>query len=289
MILVTGGTGTIGRHVARELLARGAEFRVAARDTEKVTRVLGPEINSIPFDYLDPPSMRQAFESAEVVYLLHIGGPNGRHQATAAIEIAREVGVGRIVLQSAFGADDQPGYSLGRIHRDVELYLLASGLTATVLRPNSFMENHINYLGGPIRAEGKLYEPLGDARVSYIAARDIGAVAAQVLVSEGYENQSYDLTGPEAVSGAEVADAISRATGRTIEYVNVSEDAVRQAMAGASHEDIEGVLDLYRYDRSGATARVTRNVQDITGQPAQDIRAWAIEHAEAFLPQTAMV
>lgn len=289
MILVTGATGTIGRQVVRELLARGVEFRVAAHDTAKVTQVLGPEINSVPFDYMDPPSVRRAFESAKTVYLLHIGGSNGRHQATAAIDMAREVGVERIVLQSAFGADDKPGYSLGTFHREVELYLLASGLTGTVLRPNSFMENHINFLGGPIKQEGKLYEPLGDARVSYIAARDVGAVAAEVLVSEGYENQSYDLTGPEAVSGAEVADALSRATGRPIEYVNVSDDAVRQALAGASEEEIEGILELYAYDRSGATARVTHTVEEIAGRPAQDIRAWAIEHADAFMPDTALV
>lgn len=289
MILVTGATGTIGRQVVRELLARGAEFRVAAHDTAKVTQVLGPEINSVPFDYMDPPSVRRAFESAKTVYLLHVGGSAGRHQATAAIEAAREVGVERIVLQSAFGADDQPGYTLGAFHRDVELYLLASGLTGTVLRPNSFMENHINFLGGPIKTEGKLYEPLGDARVSYVAARDVGAVAAQVLVSEGYENQSYDLTGPEAVGGTEVAEALSRATGRTIEYVNVSDDDVRQALAGESHEMIEGVLGLYAYDRSGATARVTRTVEEISGRPAQDVRAWAIEHAEAFMPDAALV
>lgn len=284
MILVTGGTGTIGQHVVRELLARGAEFRVAARDTAKVTELLGPEIGSVPFDYNDVASIRRAFESSRTVFLLHPGGSNGRHQATAAIDVAREVGVQRIVLQSAFGADDQPGYSLARFHREVELYLLASGLTGTVLRPNSFFENLIKFLGDSIKTEGKFYLPLGDARVSYIAARDVGAVAASVLVSEGYENQSYDLTGPEAVSGAELADALSRATGRTIEYVDVTEDAVRETLQGASEEAVEGILGLYAYDRSGATARVTGTVEEISGRPPQDVRAWAIENADALTP-----
>jgi len=159
---------------------------------------------------------------------------------------------------------------------------VASGLAGTVLRPNSFMENFINYLAEPIRSEGKLYLPLETAKVSYVAARDVGAVAATVLTSEGYENQSYDLTGPEAVTGSQVAEALSGATGRPIEYVSVGEDAVRQALAAASQTEIEGVLGLYEYDRSGATARITNTVQEFTGRPAQDIRSWAVEHAAAF-------
>ena len=283
MILVTGATGNVGKQVVRELLARRANFRVGVRDAAKAREVLGPEVDSVPLDFDDAASLKRAFDSARKIYLVTPGGAAGRDQAMRAIDVANATGVELIVRQSAFGADEQPGYSLGRVHREVELYLLASGLTATILRPNSFMENFSVYMGDIIRETGKLTMPLSDAKVSYIATRDIGAVAATVLTTEGYERQSYDLTGPEAVTCAEVANALSRATGRSIEYVDVPEDAVREAMAGAPEEDIEGILGLYEYDRSGATSRVTRTVQDITGQPPQDIRSWTMEHAQEFV------
>jgi uncharacterized protein YbjT (DUF2867 family) len=240
-------------------------------------------VDSVPLNYDDSTSLRQAFESAQKVFLVTVGGTAGRDQAIRAIDTAINAGIEQIVRLSAIGSDDQPGYSLGRSHREVELYLLAAGVNATILRCNSFMENFSVYMGEMIREEGKLAMPLGDAKVSYIATRDIGAVAATVLTTEGYERKSFDLTGPEAVSAAEVAEALSRATGRNIEYVDVPEEAVRQALAGAPEEDIEGILGLYAYDRSGATARVTGTVQEITGQPPQDIRSWAMEHAQEFV------
>ncbi|MHB8995639.1 MAG: SDR family oxidoreductase [Armatimonadota bacterium] len=283
MILVTGATGNVGGQVVRELLARQANFRIGVRDSAKARAVLGAEVDSVPLNFDDPASVKQAFQSAQKVFLVTPGGTAGRDQALLAIEAAQESGVEHIVRLSALGADDQPGYSLGRRHREVELYLLATGMNATILRCNSFMENFSVYMGDMIREQGKFAMPLGEAKVSYIATRDIGAVAATVLTTEGYERQSYDLTGPEALTCHEVADAISRATGQNIEYLDVPEDAVRQAMAGASEEDIEDILGLYQYDRSGATARVTGTVQEITGQPPQDIRSWAMEHAQEFV------
>jgi uncharacterized protein YbjT (DUF2867 family) len=282
MILVTGATGNVGTQVVRELLERGANFRVGVRDAAKARAVLGSEVDSVPLNFDDQASIEQAFESAQKVFLVTPGGTAGRDQAMRAIDAAKEAGVEHIVRLSALGSDDQPGYSLGRAHRDVELYLLATGMNATILRCNSFMENFSVYLGDIIRETDKLTLPLGNAKVSYIATRDIGAVAATVLTTEGYERQSYDLTGPEAVTCAQVADAISRATGQSVEYVDVPEDAVREAMAGAPEEDIADILGLYEYDRSGATARVTGTVQEITGQPPQDIRSWAMEHAQDF-------
>jgi len=283
MILVTGATGTVGRCVVAELVARGSRFEVGARNPEKVREVLGPDIATVPLDFDDPASLKRAMQSAKKVYLLTPGAPPDDPQAKAAIDAAREAGVEYIVRQSALRADASPGYAIGRIHREVELYLLASGMTATILRPNHFMENLLG-MAGTVKAEGKLYSSSGEARMSMIAAKDIGAVAAHVLTNEGFENQSYDLTGPEAVTYAEIAEAISKATARKVQYLSITDEQAREAMGKQMPEwVVEALVDLAAYDRSGGMSKVNRNVEIITGKVPQDVRAWALEHAAAFV------
>ena len=105
-----------------------------------------------------------------------------------------------------------------------------SGLAWTFLRPNSFMQNLVTYMGGLIVEEGAIYEPAGDARVSYIDAGDIGRVAARVLTEPGHEGWAYDLSGPQALTHDEVAEHLTRALGRTIRHVRVPDDAYRKKL-----------------------------------------------------------
>ncbi|MEN6548390.1 MAG: SDR family oxidoreductase, partial [Armatimonadia bacterium] len=273
----------VGRYVVAELLARKVKFVVGARHPEKVKEVLGPDILAVPLDFDDPASLKRAMQSAKKIYLLTPGEPPDDPQAKAVIDAAREAGVEHIVRHSALGADVSPGYTIGQVHRAVELYLLASGMTATILRPNHFMENLLG-MAGTVKAEGKLYSSSGEARMSMIAAKDIGAVAAHVLTNEGFENQSYDLTGPEAVTYGEIADAIGKATARNVQYVSITDDQAREAMGKQMPEwVVEALLDLAAYDRSGGLSKVNKNVEMITGKVPQDVRAWALEHAAAFV------
>lgn len=280
MILVTGATGTVGRELVQELLKRQANFRVAARETAKVTEILGPAINSVPLDFDDEASLRRAFESADKLFLLTPHTPHAGEQARRAIDVACEVGVKHIVRQSVSGADTHPAYQIGRAHRETELYLLASGVAGTVLRPAYFMSNFLA-MKDTIR-DGKLYMPLGNVPIATMAPRDIAAVAAVTLTEEGYENQSFDLTGPENVTGTQIAEAFSHALGRAVEYVPISDDDFRKAMAGASEWLVESYVNLFQYMRGGPPP-VNNNVEKITGRGAQDIRAWALEHMEALL------
>ena len=183
-------------------------------------------------------------------------------------------------------ADVNPTYQIGEWHREVELYLVASGIPGTILRPNSFMENLANFQGEAIRAEGKLYAATGDGKVSYIAARDVAAVTAECLINEAHVDCSYDLVGPEAVTMTEVAAALSDATGRHIEYVPIDDAAIRKAMAGAPDWLVRLAIELSEFDRTGRMSAVNGNVKLITHREPQDFRSWAAEHAARFMPAT---
>lgn len=284
MILVIGGTGTVGRHVVAELLTRGANFAVGSRHPEKVNELVGPEVRVVPLDLDNEASVKQAVRSAGKLFLLTPGESAHDEQAMRVIEAARGAGTGHVVRLSAYGADANPTYSVGRIHREVELALLASGVTSTILRANHFMENTLAF-APRIKVAGNFSTPSADARISHIAAKDIGAAAAHILMNEGFENQSLDLSGPEANTMAEVADALSRATGRNIEYVPVTDDEWRQIVAAAGMPAlyIDALLELYDFDRAGNMSAVNNNVQQIIGRPPQDYRSWALEHAAEFM------
>lgn len=286
MILVTGATGTIGRHVVAELQARGEPFRVAHRNAAHVREVLGPEVNSVPFDYLDQTTYLPAMQSADTLFLLTPTADWAHERAMAVIDAAREAGVQKIVRQSALHADANPTYTLAEWHREVELYLVASAIPGTILRPNHFMENFREYMGETIRSQGKFYSSSGDGRMSYVSGRDVAAVAAECLVDDEHTGKSYDLTGPEAFSLRDAAAILSRATGRRIEYVPVDEQQVREAMFGAPDWLVQVALELEEFDRQGEMSPVNNNIEAILGRPAQDFASWAAEHAQEFIPAT---
>lgn len=286
MILVTGPTGTIGRYVVAELQAREEPFRVAHRDAGHVGNVLGPHVHSVPFDYLDPTSYLPAMQSADTLFLLTPAADWAHERAMAVIDAARETGVQKIVRQSVLRADANPTYTLAEWHREVELYLVASAIPGTILRPNHFMENFRDYMGETIRSEGRFYSSAGDGHVSFVSGRDIAAVAVECLINDEHIGKSYDLTGPEAFSLWDAAAVLSRTTGRRIEYVPVDEQQVREAMSGAPGWLVRVMLEMDEFDRQGEMSPVNSNIETILGRPAQDFASWAAEHAQEFIPAT---
>ena len=111
-----------------------------------------------------------------------------------------------------------------------EEQLKASGMAYTILRPASFMQNFLFHYSPTIKAQGTVYQSLGDARMAIIDTRDIGDVAVAVLTSAGHEGKTYELTGPEALTYSEAAEKIGAATGRAVRYIDVPAAAYEQVL-----------------------------------------------------------
>src|SRR5438132_8027723 len=131
-------------------------------------------------------------------------------------------GVRHVVNLTAMGVEMLEGMAL----RKVERYLEDSGIGFTHLRPNFFMQV---FSGGPlltdIRSTGAIHVPAADARISYIDARDIAAVAAAALSEAGHVGRAYNLTGGQALDHHEVVHAISESAGRAVRYVPIRAEA----------------------------------------------------------------
>jgi len=176
------------------------------------------------------------------------------------------------VRSSILGAGGRTDAEFIDSHAQTDAYLASSGVPYVILRPNLFLQNVPESNIPAIGPDGNLYLDAGDARISMVDTRDVAAVAAVVLTEPGHAGQSYDVTGPEALSYTDVAAALTRSIGREVQYVDVPDDAVRQALAGYGLDAwlVEALIGLYQdYRRSGAdgyAAQVTDTVQRLTGR-----------------------
>ncbi|MGD0678736.1 MAG: NAD(P)H-binding protein [Polyangiaceae bacterium] len=183
--LVTGSTGTIGSKVLAALAeTENIEVRAGVRSGDRGLAVRAANVKPIDFDFEKPDSVSAALRGVERAFLLPPMGDNPVAICNRFVDQAKQAGVKHIVKLSAFGCDMDPGILLGRAHRTVEKHLEASGVAWTFLRPNNFMQNFINF-HGPDK-QGNNFLPWGNGAVSFIAAEDIGAVAARALSSEGH-------------------------------------------------------------------------------------------------------
>ena len=166
-------------------------------------------------------------------------------------------------------------------HRDVALHLDATGLPATYLAPSLYMETLLE-AAGTIREEGVIRAPAGRGRVGFVAARDVAAVAARVLTSPGHEDATYVLTGPEALSFADVAERVSEVFARQVDYENQTASRARKAMldSGLDRWAAEGRLELFDWIRQGGADTVTTAVREVTGDDPRRIEDW-LENARA--------
>jgi uncharacterized protein YbjT (DUF2867 family) len=262
-VLVTGGTGTTGSRVAAALRERGVPVRVASRR---------PAPGQVRFDWADPGTHAGALDGVRAVYLVApIGVADPAPLVAPFLALARERGVRRVVLLSSSAVPEgAPG--LGELHRMVS----GSVPEPTVLRPSWFMQN---VLGDhphacSARIDGEIVTATGAGRVAFVDAGDIAAVAAHALADEEPRVGEYVLTGPEALSYADVAAVLTEVTGRAVRHraVGVEELTARFVAAGYPADFSAVLAALDAGIARGTEDRTTSAVQDVTGRPPRSFR-----------------
>jgi len=280
-VLVTGATGTIGRDVAKILSENAVPIRAGVRDQAKARKQFGADIALATFDFEDAASFPGALKGFEKVFLLPPLMSNQVEVANAFVDAAKRAGVRHIVKLSAIGADASPPYTFGKWHAANEQHIRESGLAFTFLRPNSFMQNFITYFPPH---DGTIYLPWENGKASFVDTRDIAAVAAEALTSDGHEEKTYTPTGPAPLGIAEVASILSETAGREINYVDVPESAARDGMlqAGLPQWQVEPLLELHATNKQNRWTAVTSDVEKVTGTPPIDFAQFARDHVEKF-------
>jgi uncharacterized protein YbjT (DUF2867 family) len=285
MILVIGATGTNGREVVARLSAAGRPVRALVRDPARAAKsgLSGPGVELEAGDLDDVASLSRAFQGVERALVLT--AVDVRHVAWVrnAVEAALAAGVGHVVKFSALGARADSSAELLRQHAESDALVESSGLAFTILRPNAFHQNLL-WSAGSVKSRGVIYAPVNDARLSFVDVRDLADVAAAALLGPGHEGKVYEITGPEALSYADLAATLSDVLGKPVQSVNVSLEAAEASMrqSGMPEWNARAVAGLFGYFATGAAAGVNDTIASLLGRPPIRFADFARDHAEAF-------
>ncbi len=280
MILVTGATGSNGTEIIKRLVGKNIQVRAMVRDRANIAI---PNVEVVEADFDRPETLQSALAGVKSAFLLTNSSENAAAQQIAFIDAAKQSGVEHIVKLSQFKADaNSPGRFL-RYHAAVEAVLQASGIAYTFLRPNLFMQGLLNFRS-IIASQNAFYAAAGNAKVSLVDVRDIAEVAIAALTEAGHEGKTYDLTGSQALTHAEMAEQLSTALGRKITFIDVAPEAMHEALLGVGFPlwQADGLIEEYAHYRRNEAAEVTSGVYDAISQNPRSFESFARDYAEIF-------
>ena len=262
-IAVTGATGGVGGRVARRLAAAGVAQRLLVRDPARVPDLPGAEVTLA--SYHEPETVRAALPGVRTLFLVSASeDPDRVGLHTAAVDAALTAGVTRIVYLSFLEAGPESTFTFARDHWHTEQHIRSTGVAFTFLR-DSLYQDVLPYFV----ADGVIRGPAGEGRFAPVARDDIADVAAAVLLGDGHDGQTYDLTGPASMTMADVAAELTRASGRPVRYhaETLPEAYASRAHFGAPEWEVAGWVTSYAAIATGELDRVTDHVEQVAGHP----------------------
>ncbi|HEY5847441.1 MAG TPA: NmrA family NAD(P)-binding protein [Microlunatus sp.] len=282
-VLVTGATGSVGAHVTTLLRERGTPVCALVRDAHRATEILGEGVQLAVGDFEDAGSIRAALTAVDTLFLACGNVADQVEYECRAIDEAARAGVRRIVKLSALGADIGAPVAFWHGHGLIEQHLRASGVPAVMLRPTFSMGNLLG-AADQVRHLGALFAPAAAARIAMIHPADVAAVAIVALSDADHEGSTYVLTGPEAITYAQVAADLSAATGQPVGYVDIPTEAAVSGLvqAGVPPFAAAEIVKVYETLRDGGQSQTTRTVEAVSGQPARSFSEYARDHAPDF-------
>ncbi len=272
--LIVGASGTVGSALSPLLSASGHRIR---RATSRVPQAA----DEVHLNLLTGEGLAAALAGADNAFLMAPPGHLNQDVLLApVIDAARAHGLKKVVLMSAMGANADEQAPL----RKAEKHLEASGLAWNVIRPNWFMQNFNTFWLQGIQQAGQIFLPVGQAKGSFIDARDIAAVAAKLLSTDSFASAEFDLTGAEALDHDQVARILSAVTGRAIGYTDVTPEVMRPGLlsAGLPADYADFLLMILGYFKAGYAERTTDAVERITGRAPIGFEQYARDHRAAW-------
>jgi NAD(P)H dehydrogenase (quinone) len=255
MIAVTGATGEVGRRVVAHLSSAAVPHFSVVRDA---ARAAGEY--RVASDYGARNEMIAAFSDADTVFLVPAAENAERvEQHKTAVDAALAAGVPRLVYLSFLRAAPDATFTLARDHWATEEHIRATGLRWTFLRMNLYMD----FIPRMVAGDGVIRGPAGDGRVSAILRDDVAAAASAVLLSDGHDGASYDLTGPSSFSLAEAATLM----GARFEDETDDQAYASRAIYDAPDWEVRGWVTSYQAIRDGSLDVISPAVRDLTGRP----------------------
>jgi uncharacterized protein YbjT (DUF2867 family) len=287
-ILVTGSTGRIGAQVVARLAASGASVRALTRTPENARLPVG--VTAVRGDLLDADAMRQALAGVKTLFLLVSNASDELTQAVNTLGLAREAGVKGIVYLSVTRSAEYADVSHFTAKHAVERMIERMDLPATILRPSYFFQNDAT-LKDPLTKAGLYVSPIGDRGVSMVDVRDIADAAVIELLRRdrapaALPRATYELSGPDALTGAALATVWTDMLGREVRYAGGDLDAFEKAVKTKAPAwlayDLRAMMRRYQDEGAVATPADIDRLTTLLGRPPRTYRDFAHETARSW-------
>jgi uncharacterized protein YbjT (DUF2867 family) len=281
MLLITGATGNIGTTLVRQLTTESVPTRILVRDPGRADH-LPRSVERAVGDLEDPDSLTDAFRGVDALFLLTPG--IGATMARNALGAASRAGVGHVVLLSSTNVVGDPVPAMGRWHHEREVLVRGSTIPWTILRPNGFMSNALEW-APTLAAGGYVLDATGPGRHAVIDPADIAAVAAVTLTTEGHGGATHALTGPESLTTADQVRILGRTLGVPIELreVATADEAVRSRFPNGAPEPLAAaVVEAWQLMRADTVGARTDTVERLLGRAPGSFRHWCETNVEVI-------
>ena len=277
-ILVVGGTGTPGSEIVRQLMGREEQVFVLTRSPDHASK-LPKGVTGVIGNLLDPSTLG-AFAGMDAVFLLNPVSTTETFEGLLGVNGARDGGARRIVYLSVHHLDEAPHlpHFGGKIA--VEAAVMKSGMEWTIVRPNNFYQNDVNFRD-VILNYGVYPQPIGNAGISNVDVRDVAEVAVAALTTGAHNKKIYNLVGPEVMTGDRMAAEWSRALGKPVRYAGDDLDAweaqFRAYLPPAMLYDFKHMYAFFQKGGFKATRADIAQLTSVLGHPPRAIAAYADE------------
>ncbi|MEQ7918711.1 NmrA family NAD(P)-binding protein [Xanthomonas sp. WHRI 1810A] len=287
-ILVTGSTGRIGTEVINQLAKSGADVRALTRSPEKAR--FPHSVSAVKGDLLDADAMRDALRGVDTLFLLVSKSADELTQAINTLGLAREAGVRGIVYLSVTHSAQFTDVSHFIGKHAVEMMIEQLDLPATVLRPSYFFQNDAG-LKDPLQQAGLYVSPVGNKGVSMVDVRDIADAAVVELLrreraTSPLPRETYELSGPDALTGPALADLWAQVLQRDIRYAGDDLDSFEQAVKAWAPSwmayDMRAMMRRYQQDGAVASDQDLTRLTGLLGRAPRTYRAFAEETARQW-------
>ncbi len=281
-ILVTGVTGLLGRIVLDKLLSKvpASSVKVLVREEAKAApfKQLGVEVAIGSYD--DKTSLVNAFKDVDKLYFVSGSDVAKRSQQHEnVVNAAVEAKVGHVVYTSFQRKNEtttSPIYFVASSHLLTENLLKSSGLKYTILKHGIYTEMIPIFIGDRVLETGLIFQPAGEGKTAFILRSDLADAGVEALIGQGHENRSYELTGPAAVSYAEIAAKISAVTGKNVSYVSPTPEvfAAELTKAGVPAEYIGLFAGFSGATKEGEFTDVSNDLEKLIGRKGGSVEAF---------------
>jgi uncharacterized protein YbjT (DUF2867 family) len=274
----------VGSHVVQELRARDVDVYVLTRSMEKAEQ-LPTGVKGVVGDLLKPDTVRSVFGGVDGVFLLNAVSTTEAHEGLMAVNGARMADVDRIVYLSVHDVDHAPHLPHFGAKLPVEMAIQESGIDYTILRPNNFFQNDL-WSKEALLQYGVYPQPIGTVGLSRVDVRDIAEAAALALTTDGHAGATYNLVGPEVLTGPDSAARWSDALGKPITYggddLDAWEQQALQFLPPFMVFDFRLMYAFFQERGLKATDDDVARLTDLLGRPPRRFEDFARETAQQW-------